>query len=73
MPKFINAVKKSIEDAAKKMGDPMLQETAFGPLVDKKQFGRFISFLRDGKQEGVQVLVDGVWEIKACLLSQRYY
>jgi aldehyde dehydrogenase (NAD+) len=58
-PKFIEAVKKAFEDAAKKMGDPTLQETAFGPLADKKQLDRVMGFLRDGKQEGVQVLVGG--------------
>ena len=58
-PKFIDAVKKSFEAAANKMGDPTLQETAFGPLADKKQFERVMGFLSDGKQEGVQVLVGG--------------
>jgi aldehyde dehydrogenase (NAD+) len=58
-PKFIEAVKKAFEDAAKMMGDPTLQETVFGPLADKKQFERVMGFLRDGKQEGVQVLVGG--------------
>jgi len=41
------------------MGDPTLQGTAIGPLADKKQFERVMGFLRDGKQEGVRVLVGG--------------
>ena len=58
-PKFIEAIKTAFEDADKKMGDPTLEDTAFGPLADKKQFDRVIGFLRDGKAEGVQVLVGG--------------
>jgi aldehyde dehydrogenase (NAD+) len=41
------------------MGDPSLEDTAFGPLADKKQFERVMSFLDGAKQEGVQVLVGG--------------
>ncbi|EGP88410.1 uncharacterized protein MYCGRDRAFT_41337, partial [Zymoseptoria tritici IPO323] len=58
-PKFIEAVKTAFENAAKLMGDPNLEETAFGPLADKKQFERVMSFLDGAKQEGVQVLVGG--------------
>jgi len=58
-PKFIEAVKAAFENAAKKMGDASLEDTAFGPLADKKQFDRVMSFLQDGKAEGIQVLVGG--------------
>ncbi len=58
-PKYIEAVKKSMEDAATKMGDPSLDETAFGPLADKKQFERVMGFLQSARDEGVQVLVGG--------------
>lgn len=58
-PKFIEAVKVAFDNAAKKMGDPSLADTAFGPLADKKQFDRAMGFLRDGKAEGVQVLTGG--------------
>lgn len=58
-PKFIEAVKTAFENASKKMGDPSLKDTAFGPLADKKQFERVMGFLRDGKAEGVEVLVGG--------------
>ena len=46
-PKFIEGIKKAFEDAAKKMGDPSLADTAFGPLADKKQFDRVMGFLTD--------------------------
>ena len=58
-PRFIEAVKEAFDNASKKMGDPSLAETAFGPLADKKQFERVMGFLRDGKAEGVQVLTGG--------------
>jgi len=58
-PKFIEGVKKAFEEAANKMGDPTLAETAFGPLADKKQFERVMAFLNDGKAEGVEVLTGG--------------
>lgn len=56
---YIKAVKVAYENAAKKMGDPSNEETAFGPLADKKQFDRVMGFLHDGKAEGIEVLVGG--------------
>jgi aldehyde dehydrogenase (NAD+) len=58
-PKFIEAIKTAFENADKKMGDPALKETAFGPLADKKQFERVMSFLDDGRKEGLEYLVGG--------------
>lgn len=58
-PRYIEAVKKSFEGAAKKMGDPSLKETAFGPLADQKQFSRVMEFIRGAQEEGIQVLVGG--------------
>lgn len=57
--KFIEAIKTAFENAEKKMGDPSLEDTAFGPLADKKQFERVMSFLNDGRSEGVQYLTGG--------------
>ncbi|EXJ95887.1 hypothetical protein A1O1_01012 [Capronia coronata CBS 617.96] len=58
-PEFIAGIKTFFENAAKKMGDPSLPETAFGPLADKKQFERVMSFLEAGKAEGIQILAGG--------------
>jgi aldehyde dehydrogenase (NAD+) len=58
-PEYIKQVKIAFDDAAKKMGDPSLADTAFGPLADKKQFERVMGFLRDGKAEGIEVLSGG--------------
>lgn len=57
--KFIEAIKTAFENAEKKMGDPSLAETAFGPLADKKQFDRVMGFLNDGKSEGLEYLTGG--------------
>ena len=57
--KYIEKVKKSMEDASKKMGDPSNEDTAYGPLADKKQFERVMSFLTGAREEGIQVLVGG--------------
>lgn len=58
-PQYIEAVKKSFQSAAKKMGDPSLKDTAFGPLADQKQFESVMGFLRGAQEEGIQVLVGG--------------
>ncbi|RMZ80121.1 hypothetical protein DV737_g3165, partial [Chaetothyriales sp. CBS 132003] len=58
-PDFVKAVKVAFDDASKKMGDPSLEETAFGPLADKKQFERVTGLLSDGKAEGIEILVGG--------------
>lgn len=58
-PKFIEAIKTAFENAAQKMGDPSLEDTAFGPLADKKQFERVMSFMNGAREEGVQVLTGG--------------
>ncbi|KAK3714075.1 hypothetical protein LTR37_008104 [Vermiconidia calcicola] len=57
--KYIEAVKKSMEGAADKMGDPADEKTAYGPLADKKQFDHVMGFLQGAREEGVQVLVGG--------------
>ena len=41
------------------MGDPSLDDTAFGPLADKKQFDRVMGFLQSAKDEGIQILTGG--------------
>ncbi|KAF2171573.1 hypothetical protein M409DRAFT_50987 [Zasmidium cellare ATCC 36951] len=58
-PKFIEKIKDAFSNAEKQMGDPSLEDTAFGPLADKKQFERVMSFLTGAREEGVQVLVGG--------------
>ncbi|KAK3075430.1 hypothetical protein LTR53_001215 [Teratosphaeriaceae sp. CCFEE 6253] len=58
-PKYIEAIKTAFLEAEKKMGDPSLDSTAFGPLADKKQFERVMGFLEDGRAEGLEYLAGG--------------
>lgn len=58
-PQFIQKIKNAFENAEKLMGDPSLADTVFGPLADKKQFERVMSFMDGAREEGVQVLVGG--------------
>ena len=57
--KYIEKVKASMEAAEKKMGDPSKAETVYGPLADKKQFDRVMSFIQGAKDEGTQILTGG--------------
>lgn len=54
-PKFIEAVKAAFEGAEKKMGDSCLADTALGPLANKKQFERIMSFPTGACEEAVHV------------------
>ncbi|KAF7191334.1 Aldehyde dehydrogenase [Pseudocercospora fuligena] len=58
-PQFIEKIKTAFEKAEQQMGDPSSADTAFGPLADKKQFERVMSFMDGAREEGVQVLVGG--------------
>ena len=59
-PKFIEALKVEFENATKAMGaDPREKATSLGPLADKAQFDRVLSFIEAGKQ-GAQLLIGGV-------------
>ncbi|OBT81303.1 hypothetical protein VE02_10032, partial [Pseudogymnoascus sp. 03VT05] len=50
-PKFIAAVKAEFEKAASTMGsDPRERTTSLGPLADKAQFERVMSFIHAGKR-----------------------
>jgi aldehyde dehydrogenase (NAD+) len=57
----LDAVKRAIVDAmpAFQVGDPADPKTAVGPLVTAKQYERVQSFIRNGIDEGAQVLVGG--------------
>jgi aldehyde dehydrogenase (NAD+) len=57
----LDAVKRAIVDAmpAFQVGDPADPKTAVGPLVTQKQYERVQSFIRNGIEEGAEVLVGG--------------
>jgi aldehyde dehydrogenase (NAD+) len=50
--KFVEGYKKAMEDRAKTIGDPDLDSTIMGPLVDKLQFDRVTGFMDRGKSQG---------------------
>ena len=45
--------------AAVKVGDPLEEDTAIGPLVSKKQYDRVQSYIRLGITEGAELLAGG--------------
>ena len=59
-PKFIELLKAAFIKFSDTMADPSLEETFLGPLADKKQFDRVMSFLNDAKSEGIEMLTGGV-------------
>jgi aldehyde dehydrogenase (NAD+) len=57
----LDAVKRAIVDAMRAfaVGDPANPNTAVGPMVTEKQYGRVQSYIRKGIEEGAEVLVGG--------------
>jgi aldehyde dehydrogenase (NAD+) len=57
----LDAVKRAIVDAIRAfaVGDPANPNTAVGPMVTEKQYGRVQSYIRKGIEEGAEVLVGG--------------
>ena len=57
----LDAVKRAIVDAMRAfaVGDPANPNTAVGPMVTEKQYGRVQSYIRKGVEEGAEVLVGG--------------
>jgi aldehyde dehydrogenase (NAD+) len=57
----LEAVKRAIVDAipAFQVGDPADSKTAVGPMVTQKQYERVQSYIRNGIEEGAEVLVGG--------------
>ncbi|CAK7224669.1 hypothetical protein SCUCBS95973_005596 [Sporothrix curviconia] len=56
--KFVAGYKAAMEDKIRGMGDPDVEATTIGPLVDKSQFERVSGFLERGKSQG-RLLVGG--------------
>lgn len=57
--KFIKALKEAFDGATRKLGDPTLAETAFGPLADRQHFNRVLGYVQEAKAEGIEVLAGG--------------
>ncbi|KAK5188473.1 hypothetical protein LTR47_010820 [Exophiala xenobiotica] len=57
-PKFIEALKDKFEYFVHAMGDPLAPNTFLGPLADRIQLDRVMTFLEEGKKDA-QVLTGG--------------
>ncbi|KAL2755691.1 hypothetical protein ACRALDRAFT_1043221 [Sodiomyces alcalophilus JCM 7366] len=57
--KFVAAYKKAMQDKAAGIGDPSVDTTTIGPLVDKSQFDRVRGFIERGQQGQGTLLVGG--------------
>ena len=44
---------------ARKVGDPLVNGTDQGPLVDEIQFKKVLGFIESGKKEGAKVMCGG--------------
>jgi len=58
-PEFIKQLKASFEGFSHAMGDTMSKDTFLGPLADRAQYDRVMSFLEEGKKEGAEILTGG--------------
>ena len=58
-PDFIKGLKAKFEGMSDVMGDTLDPKTALGPMADKAQYDRVMSFLETGKKSGAEVLTGG--------------
>ncbi|KIW60873.1 hypothetical protein, variant [Exophiala xenobiotica] len=58
-PKFIEALKAAFIKLNDLLADPALDSTYLGPLADKAQFERVMSYLEGAKKDGIEVLTGG--------------
>ena len=73
-PKFLEGLKQKYLDASGKMGDPSDSNTVLGPLADKLQFDRVMSFLESGKESGAELLTGGVRKgDKGCFIEPTIF
>ncbi|KAI1756791.1 aldehyde dehydrogenase [Xylaria castorea] len=54
--RFLEGYKKAMEERAKTIGDPDVDETLMGPIVDKLQFDRVSGFLERGRSQGTLLI-----------------
>jgi len=58
-PDFLKGLKEKFEKMNDVMGDPMDQNMTLGPLADKAQYERVMSFLESGKSSGAEIVTGG--------------
>lgn len=69
-PAFIEGLKTQFENASKALGaDPKEKTTHLGPLADKQQFDRVISFIEKGKNTAKLILEGSRKGDKGCFVE----
>ena len=58
-PEILKGLKEKFEGMSAVMGDTLDPNTALGPLADKAQYNRVMSFLESGKASGAEILTGG--------------
>jgi aldehyde dehydrogenase (NAD+) len=58
-PAFIEGLKTLFQSFVHGLGDPLDKETKLGPLADRAQFERVMSFITEGKKQGLNFAAGG--------------
>ena len=73
-PEFLKGLKEKFVEMSEKMGDSLDLNTALGPLADKAQYERVMSFLESGKSSGAEILTGGSRKgEKGCFIEPTIY
>lgn len=71
---FVKGLKEKFEGMSSQMGDTLDPKTALGPLADKAQYDRVMSFLESGKSSGAEILTGGTRKgTKGCFIEPTIY
>lgn len=73
-PDFIKGLTEKFQGMSAVMGDTLDPNTVLGPLADKAQYERVMSFLESGKSSGAEVLTGGIRKgDKGCFIEPTIY
>ena len=73
-PEFLKGLKAKFEEMSNVMGDSLDPNTALGPLADKAQYDRVMSFLESGKSSGAEILTGGIRKgEKGCFIEPTIF
>lgn len=73
-PAFIKGLKEKFEGLSAVMGDTLDPKTVLGPLADKAQYDRVMTFLESGKSSGAEILTGGVRKgDKGCFIEPTIF
>lgn len=73
-PDFIKGLKEKFHEMNDLMGETLDPKTALGPMADKAQFDRVMTFLESGKTSGAEILTGGNRKgDKGCFIEPTLY